>query len=143
MIWRATSEEASLPARQARCLTGTSKPLLKVLSWDAPDTTDSYRRYAGRVCIVHCAEPAQDGRWMDAEPPRDLICREELLIGGIAVEARLGRCHCGSCVVCFTSVTCSDPFCLRSLQCQDPVLAPEDPKRSIEERAVRRLIQPA
>ena len=79
MIWRATSEEASLPTGQARCLAGTSKPLLELFSWDAPDPTDPNRRDAAWILVVHCAETAQDGRWMDAEPPRDLVCREELL----------------------------------------------------------------
>jgi hypothetical protein len=35
--------------------------------------------------VVHCAETAQDGRWMNAEPPSDLIGREKFLVSGIGV----------------------------------------------------------
>jgi hypothetical protein len=35
--------------------------------------------------VVHCAKAAQDGRWMDAEPPSDLVGREEFLVSGIVV----------------------------------------------------------
>jgi len=44
---------------------------------------------------------------MYAEPPSDFVGREEFLVGGIVVCTRLRHCHCGSCVECFMSVTCS------------------------------------
>ena len=118
-VWCATSEEASLTAGQARNLARSREPFLELFPWDAPDATDPHRWDARGVWVVHRAKAAQDGRGMDAEPPRDLVRREELLlIWGVLVGARLRPCHCGSCVRCTVSVTCSKPFCLRSLQSQ-------------------------
>ena len=78
MIWRATSEEASLTPTQARGLRGAREPFLELFPWYPPDPTDPHRRYAAWVWIVHRAETAQDGRGVNAEPPRDLVRGEEL-----------------------------------------------------------------
>ena len=98
VIWRATSEEASLTPGQARCLARAREPFLELFPWNSPDPTDPHRRNAGWIWVVHRAESAQDGRGVDAEPPRDFFRREELLTGGIDIKSRSGCCHCGSCL---------------------------------------------
>jgi len=72
------------------------------------------------------------GRVADLLGRRSVLVAGTVLIGvsslvggfaddaGVLIGARLRPCHCGSCVRCTVSVTCSKPFCLRSLQSQVP-----------------------
>lgn len=129
------SEETSLPARKARRLARASEPLLELLARDAPDATHADRGNAGRVRVIDPAKAAQDGRGMDAKPPRDLVRREELLILSV-VEARLRHCHAAPAEVASMSVTCCWSFSLHWLRCQAPPLAAQDTDRPIEERAM-------
>src|ERR1043165_8549856 len=75
----ALSKKASL----APCATGrlarTSEPFFELFAWDPPDAADADRRDPRRIRVIDPTETAQDRRRVDAEPPRYLFGREELL----------------------------------------------------------------
>ena len=80
VAWRARSKEPPLPTDRRTGGGRTSEPLLELPLGNAPDATDPYRGNPRGIGPLHRAEPAQDGRGVNAQAARDLIRGEKLLI---------------------------------------------------------------
>ena len=87
---------------------------------------------------------------MNAEPPRDLFRRQELLVGGITGNARLWHGHCDSCVgrfyerhlLCVILPAQPAKSIPRARFRRASRLASEDPERTIKQLTVARVVEP-
>src|SRR5688572_15879132 len=80
VAWRARSKEPPLTADGRTGGRRSREPLFELPLGNAPDAADPDRGDPRGVGALHRAETAQDGRGVNAQAARDLVCGEELLL---------------------------------------------------------------